>query len=136
MGRPINPRKIGSGSGKIQVTSYRLVGGTETTTSQDSLAFIISQRSLVNKAAGALGEGEFRISVVNPNDSTTDNASKLCNRTVVVGGIGSSASAPQKFKYTVSDTGPSTPQPGAAIGDEAFDATSVDTLGVASVDSQ
>ncbi len=158
MGRPINPRKIGSGSGKIQVTSYRLVGGTETTTSQDSLAFIISQRStrkfkvrvdavadstsadvvltLVNKAAGALGEGEFRISVVNPNDSTTDNASKLCNRTVVVGGIGSDASAPQKFKYTVSDTGPSTPQPGAAIGDEAFDATSVDTLGVASVDSQ
>lgn len=163
MGRPIKSSKIGSGAGKIQVTNYRLSGEIEvgpssgTAATQVGNAHIVSQRStrkfkisavkvsdsstveevltLVNKAAGSLDAGEFRISVVNPNDSSVDNASKLTNRTVVVGGIGSDASAPQKFKYTVSDTAPSTPQPGAAIGSEAFDATSVDTLGIASVDS-
>jgi hypothetical protein len=157
MGRPINKKYLGSGAGKIQVTSYRLVGGTETTTTQDSLAYIVSQRStrkfkvrvdavadssaadvvltLVDKAAGALGEGEFRISVVNPLDSSTDNASKLTNRTVVVGGIGADASAgSNKFKSSISD-GNNT-QGGAAIGDEAFDATSVAALGIANVDSQ
>ena len=157
MGRPINKKYLGSGSGKIQVTSYRLVGGTETTTTQDSLAYIVKQRStrkfnvrvdavadssaadvvltLVDKAAGALGEGEFRISVVNPLDSSTDNASKLTNRTVVVGGIGANASAgSNKFKSSIAD-GNNT-QGGAAIGDEAFDATSVAALGIANVDSQ
>jgi len=156
MGRPINKKHLGSGSGKIQVTSYRLVGGTETTTTQDSVAYIVSQRStrkfkvrvdasdssaadvvltLVNKAAGALGEGEFRISVINPLDSSTDNASKLTNRTVVVGGIGADASAgSNKFKSSIAD-GNNT-QGGAAIGDEAFDASSVGALGVANVDSQ
>lgn len=157
MGRPIKKSKIGSGAGKIQVSSYRLVGGTETTTTQDSLAYIVSQRStrkfkvrvdavadssasdvvltLVDKAAGALGEGEFRISVINPLDSSTDNASKLTNRTVVVGGIGADASAgSNKFKYLIAD-GNST-QGGAAIGDEDFDASSVAALGVANVDSQ
>ena len=157
MGRPINKKYLGSGSGKIQVTSYRLIGGTETTTTQDSLAYIVSQRStrkfkvrvdavadssaadvvltLVDKAAGALGEGEFRISVVNPLDSSTDNASKLTNRTVVVGGIGADASAgSNKFKSSIAD-GNNT-QGGAAIGDEAFEATSVAALGIANIDSQ
>lgn len=157
MGRPINKKYLGSGAGKIQVTSYRLTGGTETTTTQDSLAYIVSQRStrkfkvrvdavadssaadvvltLVDKAAGALGEGEFRISVVNPLDSSTDNASKLTNRTVVVGGIGANASAgSNKFKSSIAD-GNNT-QGGAAIGDEAFDASSVAALGIANVDSQ
>ena len=156
MGRPINKKYLGSGSGKIQVTSYRLTGGTETTTTQDSVAYIVSQRStrkfkvrvdasdssaadvvltLVDKAAGALGEGEFRISVVNPLDSSTDNASKLTNRTVVVGGIGADASAgSNKFKSSIAD-GNNT-QGGAAIGDEDFDATEVAALGVANIDSQ
>lgn len=155
MGRPIKKSLIGSGSGKIQVTSYRLTGGVET--QGDGAAYIVSQRStrkfkvsvvdesdsstttavlkLVDSATGALNEGEFRISVINPLDSSTDNASKLTNRTVVVGGIGANASAgSNKFKYTISDSNNS--QGGAAIGDEDFDATSVASLGVASVDSQ
>jgi len=155
MGRPIKKSKIGSGSGKIQVTSYRLASGVES--SGDGAAYIVSQRStrkfkisavdesdsstttevctLVDKAAGALAASEFRVSVINPLDSSTDNASKLTNRTVVVGGIGADASAgSNKFKYQIAD-GNST-QGGAAIGDEAFDATSVAALGVANVDSQ
>ena len=157
MGRPIKASKIGSGSGKIQVTNYRLSGEAEAGSEEGLGAYIVSQRStrkfkisatqpsdsttvtevctLVDKAAGALGEGEFRISVINPLDSSTDNASKLTNRTVVVGGIGANASAgSNKFKYEIAD-GNST-QGGAAIGDEAFDATSVAALGLANVDSQ
>ena len=155
MGRPIKKSLIGQGSGKIQVTSYRISGDAET--SGDGAAYIVSQRStrkfklsvvdetdsstttavftLVNKAAGALAEGEFRISVVNPNDSSVDNASKLTNRTVVVGGIGADASAgTDKFKVNIAD-GNNT-QGGAAIGDEAFDATEVAALGIANIDSQ
>ena len=155
MGRPIKKSLIGSGAGKIQVTSYRLTGDVET--SGDGAAYIVSQRStrrfkvsvvdetdsstttavlkLVDKAAGALAEGEFRISVTNPLDSSVDNASKLTNRTVVVGGIGADASAgSNKFKANIAD-GNNT-QGGAAIGDEAFDATSVAALGIANIDSQ
>ena len=155
MGRPINKKYLGSGAGKIQVTSYRLTGDAET--QGDGAAYIVSQRStrkfkvsvvdesdsstttavlkLVDTAQGALAEGEFRISVVNPLDSSTDNASKLTNRAVVVGGIGADASAgSNKFKSSISD-GNNT-QGGAAIGDEAFDATSVAALGIANVDSQ
>jgi len=155
MGRPIKKSLIGSGSGKIQVTSYRLTGGVET--SGDGAAYIVSQRStrrfkvsvvdesdsstttavlkLVDKAAGALAEGEFRISVTNPLDSSVDNASKLTNRTVVVGGIGANASAgSNKFKANIADG--TNAQGGAAIGDEDFDATSVAALGIANIDSQ
>ena len=157
MGRPIKKSKIGSGAGKIQVTGYRLTGEVEAGTEEGLGAYIVSQRStrkfkvsatkpsdsstvtevlkLVDSAAGALNEGEFRVSVINPLDSSTDNASKLTNRTVVVGGIGADASAgSNKFKYEIAD-GNST-QGGAAIGDEAFDATSVAALGIANVDSQ
>ena len=163
MGRPIKKSKIGSGAGKIQVTNYRLSGevevgpGSGTAHTQVGNAHIVSQRStrkfkisavkvsdsstveevvtLVNKAAGALSEGEFRISVINPLDSSTDNASKITNRTVVVGGIGADATAgSDKFKAVVSD-GNNT-QGGAAIGDEDFDATSVAALGIANIDSQ
>jgi len=159
MGRPIKKSKMGSQSGAIQVTSYRFVGEVERQSNEDSTAnaaYIIRQRStrkflvsgvkesdstahtevlkLVDSATGALNEGEFRISVINPLDSSTDNASKLTNRTVVVGGIGANASAgSNKFKYTISDA--TNPQGGAAIGDEDFDATSVASLGIASVDS-
>lgn len=157
MGRPINPSKIGSGSGKIQVTNYRLTGEVEAGAEEGQGAFIVSQRStrkfkvsatkpsdsstvqevltLVNKAAGALAEGEFRISVQNPLDSSTDNATKLTNRTVVVGGIGADASSgTDKFKATITDD--NSAQGGAAVGDEAFDATSVAALGIATIDSQ
>jgi len=157
MGRPINPSKIGSGSGKIQVTNYRLTGELEAGAEEGLGAFIVSQRStrkfkvsatkpsdsstvtevltLVNKAAGALGEGEFRIACINPLDSSTDQVTKLCNRTVVVGGIGADASSgSDKFKVSIAD-GNNT-QGGAAVGDEAFDATSVAALGVANIDSQ
>ena len=159
MGRPIKKSKMGSQSGAIQVTSYRFVGEVERESNEDSTAnaaYIIRQRStrkflvsgvkesdssahtevlkLVDTAAGSLGEGEFRVSVINPLDSSTDNASKLTNRTVVVGGIGADASAgSNKFKYEIAD-GNST-QGGAAIGDEDFDATSVAALGIANVDS-
>ena len=53
----------------------------------------------------------------------------------MVGGIGADASAgSNKFKSSIAD-GNNT-QGGAAIGDEAFDATSVAALGIANVDSQ
>ena len=165
MGRPIKKSQIGSGAGKIQVTNYRLTGEVEAGLSSGTgaegevggNAYIDAQRStrkfkvsatkpsdsstvtevltLVDTAAGSLSEGEFRISVINPLDSSTDNASKLTNRTVVVGGIGADASAgSNKFKYLIAD-GNST-QGGAAIGDEDFDATTVAALGIANVDSQ
>ena len=159
MGRPIKKSKIGSGAGKIQVTGYRLTGEVEAGTEEGLGAYIVSQRStrkfkvsatkpsdsstvtevlkLVDSAAGALNEGEFRITAINPltGDSSVDNVSKLTNRTVVVGGIGADASAgSNKFKYQITDD--TNLQRGAAIGDENFDASSVATLGIASVDSQ
>ena len=45
MGRPINPSKIGSGSGKIQVTNYRLTGELEAGAEEGVGAFSVSQRS-------------------------------------------------------------------------------------------
>ena len=59
MGRPIKKSLIGSGSGKIQVTSYRLTGGVET--SGDGAAYIVSQRST----------RRFKVSVVDESDSST-----------------------------------------------------------------
>ncbi len=155
MGRPINKDLIGFGTGRIAATRHFFTSGAEATTA----AHIVSQRStrkfkisatkpsdsstvtevctLVNKDAGALAEGEFRISAINPlsGDSSTDNVSKLCNRTVTVGGIGANASSgTDKFKVSIAD-GNNT-QGGAAVGDEAFDATSVAALGIANIDSQ
>lgn len=160
MGRPIKKSLIGQGTGKIAVSSYRFTGEVERQAGEDSTnssAYITRQRStrkfivagvkesdssvntevltLVNSAQGALNAGEFRISVTNPLDSSVDNASKLTNRTVVVGGIGADASAgSNKFKVSISD-GNNT-QGGAAIGDEDFDATSVAALGNANIDAQ
>ena len=160
MGRPIKKSLIGQGTGKIAVSSYRFTGEVERQAGEDSTnssAYITRQRStrkfvvagvkesdssvttevlkLVDTAQGSLSEGEFRISVVNPLDSSTDNASKLTNRTVVVGGIGADASAgSNKFKVSISD-GNNT-QGGAAIGDEDFDATTVAALGIANIDAQ
>jgi hypothetical protein len=52
-----------------------------------------------------------------------------------VGGIGADASSgSDKFKVSIAD-GNNT-QGGAAVGDEAFDATSVAALGIANIDSQ
>ena len=159
MGRPINPSKIGSGSGKIQVSNYRLTGEVEAGAEEGLGAYSVSQRStrkfkvsatkpsdsstvtevltLVNKAAGALAAGEFRIDGINPltGDSSVDNVTKLHNRTVVLNGIGADASAStNKFKLSITDD--TNLQRGTAIGDDDFDASSVSTLGVASVDSQ
>ena len=61
MGRPINPSKIGSGSGKIQVTNYRLTGELEAGAEEGLGAFIVSQRST----------RKFKVSATKPSDSST-----------------------------------------------------------------
>jgi len=103
MGRPINKRYIGdagAGETKISVTRYRFTGGSETASSSTQ-AHIVSQKSptrfnvtdgtdtevltLVNKANGALAEGEMKI-VVTLDDSTTAEVTKLYNRTAQIEG--------------------------------------------------
>lgn len=97
MGRPINKRFIGIAPTSIKVSHYFRVGGSELTGDTDT--YIVSQRSnnkflvadvsggwqevltLVDKDAGSLAEGEFRIS------GTTDtgevvNVTRLYNRTL------------------------------------------------------
>ena len=116
MGRPIKKSKIGQGSGKIQVSSYRFAGETET--QADGTAYIVSQRStkrfkvagvgsdsaakeevltLVNKSQGALAEGEF---IVNAKDEsgTLEQVTKFFNNTVSTED-GSAVNKP----YTISD---------------------------------
>lgn len=94
MGRPINSSKIGSGSGKIKVTRYRFTGASEATS---PTAYILAQKGtrkfrvtdgtstetlrLVNKAAGALAEGEFAIDAA-LDDSSIVQVTKLKNRTI------------------------------------------------------
>jgi len=100
MGRPINKSKIGQGAGKISVTRYRFAGASEVASSTTQ-AWIVNQRSgnkftvsdgsttevltLVNKANGALAEGEMKIDAI-LDDSTTVQVTKLKNRTVQVEG--------------------------------------------------
>ena len=97
MGRPINKKHIGDGTGKIQVTAVKFAAGGEITTE----AHIISQRStkkfnvtdgskievctLVNKSIGALGASEFCINVAD-SAGVTKQVTKLRNRTMQVEG--------------------------------------------------
>ena len=88
---------MGNDAGSIKVTSYRRSGQSESQTA----GFLVSQRSstkfnvscngteevlsLVNKAQGALAEGEF---IINAGDdsSTVKQVTKLMNRTVQLEG--------------------------------------------------
>lgn len=101
MGRPINKRFLGDAAGSIKVSQYFRVGGEEINGDDDT--YIVSQRStnkfliadtdgawteimtLVDKAAGALLVGEFRINATDA-DGTETNAVRLYNRTVRVSG--------------------------------------------------
>lgn len=106
MGRPINKRFLGTGVDAIKVSHYFREGDVETA---DQDTYIISQRStkkflisnisagwvdiltLVDKDAGSLQEGEFRISALDP-DTNPQNVVRLYNRTIRLGG----AVSPQK----------------------------------------
>ena len=123
MGRPINKRKIGQGTGRIRVTSYKFAAGAE---AQSPVGYIVSQRStykfkisngstteictLVNKTRGALGASEFCIHAV-LDDSTIVQVTKLRDRTIQYeGGTGSV----QNIKYVVAPDKPNLNSDGAA----------------------
>lgn len=94
MGRPISKRKIGLGTGRIRVTSYKFASGSE---AQSPIGYIVKQRStnkfiisngvkteictLVNKNRGALAASEFCIYAV-LDDSTIVQVTKLRDRTI------------------------------------------------------
>jgi hypothetical protein len=100
MGRPLNKKFFGDAAGKIKVTHYRRASGIEVTGEDDT--FIVKQRSsrkfivrdtsgdwqevlkLVDKDAGTLLNGEFRIDGVDA-DGTTYNVARLYNRTLRLG---------------------------------------------------
>jgi hypothetical protein len=100
LGRPVNKRFLGDAVDSIQVTSYFRVGGTEIVGGDDT--YIVKQRSgskfivgdtsggweealtLVDKAAGALLAGEFRIEATD-TDGTPYQVTRLYNRTVRLG---------------------------------------------------
>lgn len=109
MGRPINKRFLGDVAGRIQVTSYRRSGGSETAGGDDT--YIVRQRStnkflvadtsggwqevltLVDKAEGALDEGEFMIEALEA-DGSPSRAIRLYNRTLRLTG-------PKKQKWSL-----------------------------------
>lgn len=100
MGRPINKRYLGDVAGNIKVSHYRRAVGVEVTGEDDT--YIVSQRSgnkflvadtsgawseiltLVDKDAGSLLNGEFRISGQDA-DGNTYNVTRLYNRTLRLG---------------------------------------------------
>ena len=100
MGRPLNKKYFGDAVDSIKVTDYFRVGGAETAGDEDT--YIVSQRStnkflvadtsgawseiltLVDKDAGALAAGEFRIDGTDA-DGTTFNVARLYNRTLRLG---------------------------------------------------
>lgn len=111
MGRPLKKKFFGDGGNtKIQVTHYRRAVGVETAGEDDT--YIVSQRSgnrfvvadtsgawsetlkLVDKAPGALLNGEFRISATTAEGATV-NVARLYNRTLRVTG-------PAKVKWSIS----------------------------------
>lgn len=122
MGRPINKRKIGQGSGKIQATRHFFTGASEATTT----AWIVNQRStnkftvtdgsttevltLVNQSAGDLSAGEFAIDAV-LDDSTVVQVTKLHNRTIQYEKVGPDGETTDdsvdigKIKYVVGNAG-------------------------------
>lgn len=113
MGRPINKRFIGDAENSIKVSHYRRATGSEVTGEDDT--YIVSQRStntflvadtsgswqeelrLVDKNAGSLANGEFRISGVDP-DGNAVNITRLRNRTVRAGSEGNN---PERFGWTI-----------------------------------
>jgi len=108
MGRPIQKRKIGKGTAKIEVTAAYFTGAGDETSSnvnnpiyidrqRGSLQFIVKQHNtdnqeklkLAGKAPASLAEGEFCIAVTidndadgNLDDSAVYYVTKLHNRTV------------------------------------------------------
>lgn len=100
MGRPINKKYLGDAANSIKVTHYRRSTGSEVTGEDDT--YIVSQRStnkfmvadtsgdwrevltLVDKAAGTLANGEFRIEATAP-DGSTKQVTRLYNKTVRLG---------------------------------------------------
>jgi hypothetical protein len=100
MGRPLNKKYFGDVLNSIKVTDYYRVGGAETSGDDDT--YIVSQRSntkfviadtssawtesltLVDKDAGTLVAGEFRIDGVDA-DGTVFNVVRLYNRTLRLG---------------------------------------------------
>jgi hypothetical protein len=100
MGRPINKRYLGDAVDSIKVSHYFRVGGAETVGEEDT--YIVSQRStnkfvvadtsgawtesltLVDKDAGSLAAGEFRIGGRDA-DGTVYNVARLYNRTLRLG---------------------------------------------------
>jgi|TARA_R110000851_G_scaffold115046_3_gene240848 hypothetical protein len=100
MGRPINKKYLGDAVGSIKVTNYYRVGGEEIAGQDDT--FIVRQRStnkflvsdtssawtevltLVDKDAGTLSAGEFRISGEDA-DGAVFNVTRLYNRTMRLG---------------------------------------------------
>lgn len=105
MGRPINKRYLGDAAGRIKVShSFNTFDGAETAGGEDT--YIVSQRSsnkflvadtsdgweeiltLVDKDAGSLALGEFRIDGQDA-DGNTYNVTRLYNRTLRLGTAGS-----------------------------------------------
>lgn len=96
MGRPINKRKIGQGTGRIMCTRYFFTGASEVN-GATTPAWIVSQRStrkfkvsdgvttevlrLVNQSSGDLVAGTFAIDAT-LDDSTVVQVTKLHNRTI------------------------------------------------------
>jgi|TARA_B110000211_G_C14062605_1_gene546281 hypothetical protein len=127
MGRPINKKHIGDGTGKIQVTAVRFAAGAEIAAATES--HIVSQRStnkfnvtdgtktevctLVNKTPGALAASEFCINVAD-SAGVTKQVTKLRNRTMQVEGNSSA-------KWARSATGTSTAVEKAITGATAAD---------------
>ena len=123
MGRPINKRKIGQGTGRIRVTSYKFSTGAE---AQSPVGYIVSQRStykfkisdgvtteictLVNKNIGALAAGEFVIYAV-LDDSSIVQATKLRDRTIQYEGGTASVN---NIKYVIAPDVPNNTTDGAA----------------------
>jgi len=104
MGRPINSRYLGDAANRIKVShSWNSFDGAETAGGDDT--YIVSQRSnnkflvadtsdgweevltLVDKDAGSLAAGEFRIDGQDA-DGNTYNVTRLYNRTLRLGDAG------------------------------------------------
>jgi len=103
MGRPINPDKIGKGTGRIAVSRHYFTGGAEATTAahmvrqagngkyvvrlDSSVAPHTADEVLTLTTAGnsSMEAGTFRIDAVG-SDSTVYNVTKLRNRTVQLEG--------------------------------------------------
>ena len=118
MGRPINKRKIGQGSGRIMCTRYFFTGASEVN-GATTPAWIVSQRStrkfkvtdgstteiltLVNQSAGDLIAGQFAIDAT-LDDSTVVQVTKLHNRTIQYEGgreVTDDSVSAAKIKYNI-----------------------------------